>query len=108
MTLIKQIVEDLGDLSKVKLVRPFDIKYLGYKFSKKKVTVRDSKYILYELIDEDSNHSVSFCFLLVKKSNMGIVLSFPFDRYLQMARAEVAEARKLKRPHSIKRRGRGK
>lgn len=107
MNLIEQILADVGNIDNSKPKRPVDIKYLGYEFAHK-VSIRDTGYILYELLDEDTHRPASFCFLVAKRPNVGIVIPFPFKRYYQQAVDErkITKGVKTKSPNA-KRRGNG-
>ena len=86
MRLIDQILLDVGDIKTCRQIRPFDLKELGYRFSKKKIHIKDTAYAICEILDEDKNKPVTFCLLLSKHSMMGIVLAFPFSKYFDLVK----------------------
>lgn len=108
MKLIEQIIADVGSIDKSKPQRPVDLKYLGYEFADK-VSIRDTGYILYELQDEDTHRSASFCYLFAKRQGVGVVIPFPFSKYQQQAIEErkVVKGVKTQKSPSVRRRGKG-
>ena len=101
MKLVEKILADIGEIGECKLKRPFDIKDLGYRFSKKKITVKDSNYILCEVVDEDTLKPATFSFLLAKRTNMGLVLPFPFSKYSEIAVEEKKTVKGVKKGQSV-------
>ena len=100
MNLLETVIADVGDPPRGPLVRPFDIKNLGYQFSKNRINLRDKdmNYILCELLDSDSHRPATFCFLLSKRTMMGLVLPFSYDKYMDVRREDRKTARKQKSP----------
>ena len=88
---------DIGDIHAHRAIRAFDIKELGYRFSKRKIHLKASNYIVYELLNEDGYDILDFCFLFSKKKQLGIVVSFPFDKYLQIALEDKRGTKVLKK-----------
>ncbi len=78
---VARILTDL-DMDASKPVRPVDLKYLGYVFDKTNApAVTGTGYQLWRILDEDTRREASFCFILAKKPNVGVVLPHPFSRY---------------------------
>ena len=100
MKLIDQLKADVGDFSKSRPIRAVDMKYFGFTFAAR-VGIKDTGYLLYELLDEDSSRPATFCFLVAKRTNIGVVVPFPFKKYIQ----ERAEPQKQKTPTPKKRQG---
>jgi hypothetical protein len=96
ITLLDSVIADVGDPPRGPLIRPFEIKSLGYMFSKNKISLRDKdmNYLLCEIVDADTKRPVSFSFLLSKRSMMGLVLPFPYEKYLDIKKEERRANRK--------------
>jgi hypothetical protein len=78
---VARILTDL-DMNASKPLRPVDLKYLGYVFDKTNApAVTGTGYQLWRILDEDTKREASFCFVLAKKPNVGVVLPHPFSRY---------------------------
>jgi hypothetical protein len=72
------------DVNALKVVRPVDLKYLGYVFDKTNApAVTGTGYQLWRILDEDTKREATFCFLLAKKPNVGVVLPHSFTHYLE-------------------------
>jgi len=70
------------DMDAIRPMRPVDLKYLGYVFDKTNApAVTGTGYQLWRILDEDTRREASFCFILAKKPNVGVVLPHPFSRY---------------------------
>jgi len=70
------------DVDALKLVRPVDLKYLGYVFDKTNApAIKGTGYQLWRVLDADTKREASFCFLLAKRPNVGVVLPLPFSHY---------------------------
>ena len=70
---IWELIDSLNTTKTAKKIRPFDLKWLGYTFSKRKVKL-SGDYILCEMLDSDTRQPATFCFLLDTMGNVGIVL----------------------------------
>src|ERR1039457_3034839 len=80
---VARILTDL-DMNASKVVRPVDLKYLGYVFDKTNApAVTGTGYQLWRILDEDTKREATFCFLLAKKRNVGVVLPHSFTHYLE-------------------------
>lgn len=88
MLLIDKILADLGgDPASCKQIRPFDLRNLGYILTSRKIPVGSStgkqqKFVIYEVVDEDTKRAVSFCYLFSKTTQMGIILKNTYDSFL--------------------------
>jgi hypothetical protein len=72
------------DVNALKVVRPVDLKYLGYVFDKTNApAVTGTGYQLWRILDEDTKREATFCFLLAKKPNVGVVLPHSFTEYME-------------------------
>jgi hypothetical protein len=70
------------DMDAIRPMRPVDLKYLGYVFDKTNApAVTGTGYQLWRILDEDTKREATFCFLLAKQPNVGVVLPHPFSRY---------------------------
>lgn len=91
MLLIDTILQEIGDPANLKQIRAFDIKELGYAFSSRKIAVgKEGKasFQIYEILDEESKKAASFCYLYNNRKKSGIILSMPYDHYIQVKKAE--------------------
>ena len=78
---VARILTDL-DMDASKPVRPVDLKYLGYVFDKTNApAVTGTGYQPWRILDEDTKREATFCFLLAKQPNVGVVLAHPFSHY---------------------------
>src|ERR1039457_1253235 len=78
---VARILTDL-DMNASKPLRPVDLKYLGYVFDKTNApAVTGTGYQLWRILDEDTRREASFCFVLARRPNVGVVLPHPFRRY---------------------------
>ncbi len=84
--LISRILEDVVDKNLSKQIRPFDLKHLGYLFSKRRIKIYNTNYDICQIIHEDKKTPASFCFLLAKNTLTGIVLPTPFEEYLKFCK----------------------
>jgi len=72
------------DVNALKVVRPVDLKYLGYVFDNTHaLPVKGTGYQLWRILDEDTKREATFCFLLARKPNVGVVLAHAFSHYVE-------------------------
>ncbi len=70
------------DMDAIRPMRPVDLKYLGYVFDKTNApAVTGTGYQLWRILNEDTKREATFCFLLAKQPNVGVVLAHPFSHY---------------------------
>lgn len=87
---IEKLWADIGNISGYKAIGRAQIEAFGYKFSKTFINVfRDKKdkvpaFVIYEILDEDTNKPVSFSYLLYTERKSGLVLKNPFQHYFKM------------------------
>lgn len=89
MLLINTILADVKDIDSCKHIRAFDLKELGYLFSKKKIRLPNTSYEVREVLDETTNRPVSFAFLFSRELLSGIILPKEFHRYSIIAAEEL-------------------
>jgi len=87
MLLIDKILSQIGDPATCKQIRPFDLRNLGYILTSRKIPVGSSagkqqKFVIYEVVDEDTKRAVSFCYLFSKLTQMGIILPDTYDNFM--------------------------
>jgi hypothetical protein len=82
-TFIDKILTDIGDLNKAKQIRPFDLRQLGYVLPMDaKIIIKGTGYEIRMVLDEDTRKEAGFCYLLATRPNTGIVLPYPYSRYV--------------------------
>lgn len=88
MLLLDKILEDIGDPAQCKQLRPFDLKFLGYYMSDRKIPIgnqnKRAKFNIFEMKDMDNRRSASFCYLYGSLQQKGIVLPHSFDHYVKV------------------------
>ena len=93
MLLLDTILQDIGDPSKCKQIRPVELKYLGYEVTQRKTPVGHSVngkplFFIHEILDAETKKEASFCFLYCSNKQLGVVLPNCYDRYLRARHAE--------------------
>ena len=93
MLLIDKILSEIGDAATCKQIRPFDLRNLGYILTSRKIRVGSStgkqqKFVIYEVVDEDTKRAMSFCYLFSKSTQMGIILPNSYDSFLSADEAD--------------------
>jgi hypothetical protein len=86
MLILDLLSRDAYPLAKNKLIPPWDLKDLGYVFSGRSIPIgldKNTKHTIMEVVEEDTKKVVSFCFLLNKTTQRGVVLAHSFEDYLR-------------------------
>jgi hypothetical protein len=87
MLLIDTIIADLRAAPECKRIRPFDLRELGYGFSKERIPL-NTAYEIREVLDGDTKRSATFSFLLSRSCCWGTVLAKDYEHYLEIASVE--------------------
>jgi hypothetical protein len=93
--LIDHILVDAGDTSKCKKIRPFDLRFLGYEFTRYKIVLANTNYVVHEVIDAHTGYPASFCMLYCKSVMLGIILPFPYEKYALSAAYEKRDRKRI-------------
>lgn len=85
--LVKKISDDIGEVKECKKITPIQLKQLGYLMTERCIPIgrEPAKYNIYEIIDETTKKSVSFCYLYSEVEGVGVILPDTFERYVAKA-----------------------
>jgi hypothetical protein len=70
-------------VAKLKPIRPFDLRELGYMFHNTPKVVLNSGFELRMVLDRDTKREADFFFALCIESNMGLVVPHSFSHYVE-------------------------